>query len=157
MNFKDLHNATNISELKKAYKKYALQFHPDNKDTGNHDKFIALQNEYEQLFERLKHASTDENEKKENVKTYKDIINEIIKFNVNIEIIGSWIWVSGSTYAIKEDLKKLGFKWSKNKKSWYFTTMPYKKKSKKQTTLNDIRNIYGSQTIKKQAVLTHNK
>ena len=153
--FTELTNAKTLTDLKKAYKKLALQFHPDNKDSGNHDTFIALQKEYEQLFEKLKHVSTDENEKKESVKTYKDIINQIIQYNVTIEIVGSWIWVSGSTYPIKEDLKKLGFKWSKNKKAWYFTSQPYKKRSKKQTTMNDIKQFYGYETVKKQASLTY--
>ena len=153
--FTELTNAKTLTDLKKAYKKLALKYHPDNKETGNNDTFIALQKEYEPLFEKLKSQSEHESERTENAKTYKDIINQIIKFNVTIEIVGSWIWVSGSTYPIKEDLKKLGFKWSKNKKAWYFTSQPYKKRSKKQTTMNDIKQFYGYETVKKQASLTY--
>lgn len=152
MHFTNLYEARTLEELKKAYKKYALQFHPD-KEAGNHNLFIALQNEYEQLFNKLKQTG-NESEKNENSKTYKDIINALLKFNINIEIIGSWIWVSGNTHQIKEDLKKLGFKWSKNKKAWYFTSQPYKKKTKKQTSMNDIKEFYGCETVKKQVALT---
>ena len=150
--FTNLYKAETLEELKKAYKKYALIHHPD-RETGNHETFIILQNEYHELFKKLQAKSTNENDKKENSKTYTDIINAIIKHNVTIEIVGNWIWVTGNTYHIKDELKKLGFKWAKNKKAWYFTALPYKKKSKKTMSMNDIKSIYGCETVKKQVAL----
>ena len=38
----------------------------------------------------------------------------------------------------------LGFKWSHNKAAWYFHREPYRKRSKKSMTLDDIRRMYGS-------------
>ena len=38
---------------------------------------------------------------------------------LNIEILGSWIWVTGNTKPNRETLKRLGFFWSKNKEAWY--------------------------------------
>ena len=35
--------------------------------------------------------------------------------NITIELIGSWIWVSGDTREIKEKLKEIGFKWASKK------------------------------------------
>jgi len=44
------------------------------------------------------------------------IINLILHFeNITIELVGSWVYVSGNTKKIKEKLKEMGFKWeSKN-------------------------------------------
>jgi hypothetical protein len=45
--------------------------------------------------------------------------NEEIKNEVKVEEVGTWIWLSGNTKPIKEELKVIGFKWSKNKSAWY--------------------------------------
>lgn len=45
--------------------------------------------------------------------------NEAIKHEVKTEQVGTWLWISGNTKPIKEDLKQIGFKWSKNKSAWY--------------------------------------
>ena len=68
----------------------------------------------------------------------------------DIDIIGSWIWISGETYPIKDELKKLGFKWSKGKSKWFFTkdiTTAKKRYSKK--SYDDLKSIYGCETVKK--------
>ena len=35
---------------------------------------------------------------------------------MNINIVGSWIWIDGNVYEIKNQLKETGSKWSKNKR-----------------------------------------
>ena len=79
------------------------------------------------------------------------IINELIKYDdINIDIIGSWLWVGGNTYAIKDELKLLGFKWSKGKSKWYFTkdiTTAKKRYGKK--SYDDLKSIYGCETVQK--------
>ena len=50
---------------------------------------------------------------------FKDIINELIKYNeLTIEIIGSWLWISGNTYPLRDMIKNLGLLWSKGRKSF---------------------------------------
>ena len=45
------------------------------------------------------------------------IISQILHFeNITIELVGSWIWLSGNTKEIKDKLKELGFKWASKKK-----------------------------------------
>jgi hypothetical protein len=39
---------------------------------------------------------------------------------LEVEVIGTWIWVSGNTYAHKDALWKLGLNWSASRKMWYF-------------------------------------
>jgi hypothetical protein len=46
--------------------------------------------------------------------------------NLKIEQIGTWIWVSGDTYRIKEKLKEMGFFYSAKKKAWFFNGEKFK-------------------------------
>ena len=140
-------NVVTLEALKKEYRKLCKLHHPDL-STGNLATMKAINNEYELLFEQLKHTSTNKNEQTENVNTFKDIINQLIKFDIDIEIVGSWIWVSGNTYPIKEHIKQLNFKWSKQRKKWYYAEGLASKKKGSGIDFDDIRNAYGSQKIK---------
>lgn len=52
----------------------------------------------------------------------REVIQNIITLdNINIEIVGCWIWVDGDTYAHKDILKVLGFRWAREKRSGIFT------------------------------------
>jgi hypothetical protein len=67
-----------------------------------------------------------------------------------IEIIGSFIWVSGDTQPYREQLIKMTFKWSANKSSWYLPPEGYKRRSRKNYSLDEIRNIFGSTEVETQ-------
>lgn len=146
-----------LEELKKVYKKLALQFHPDC--GGDEEIMKALNNEYDGLFEKLKntHKNKDgefyEKETNETPEEWREIIHQLLALkmeNVAIEVIGSFLWVSGNTKPYKDELGKngLGLKWSRNKSAWYLSPDGYRRYSKKSTSLNDIREMYGSQQVK---------
>ena len=78
-----------------------------------------------------------------------NLINALINLDgINIELCGSWLWITGNTKEHKEVLKGLHFRWSKSKLAWYYHTEDYKKSSKKTYSLDEIRDLYGSETIK---------
>ena len=150
--FDTIKKAQNLEELKKAYRKLSLKFHPDC--GGTNAEMAELNNLYESMFEKLKHVHVDGKAPKESTETSADfikIINELIKYDdINIDIIGSWLWVGGNTYAIKDELKKLGFKWSKGKSKWYFTAdVTTSKKRYGKKSYEDLKSIYGCETIQK--------
>src|SRR5690606_21664303 len=105
-------NVTTLEELKKQYRKLAKQYHPDLNENDTTKDMQQINKEYEILFDQLKNnKSNTENEK---ASTYMNIINELIKYeDITIDIVGSWLWLSGDTYPIKNELSKLGFRWSK--------------------------------------------
>lgn len=153
---KYFNNCKSIEDVKKIYKKLAIKLHPDcNKDRDTTKEFIEMSNEYEMMFDKLKNTfvnangETYEKENSEAAAAYKDIIDNILHFeNVTIEIIGSWIWLTGNTYSYKKEIKELNFKWSKNKNAWYFHSEPYKKKSKRALSFDELKALYETSEIK---------
>ena len=63
-----------------------------------------------------------------------------------IEVVGSWIWLSGNTKPIKEKLKDLSFRYAYKKKMWYFGEKI--KNGGKTKSMEDIKSKYGVETIK---------
>lgn len=150
-------NPKTLEELKKQYKSLALNHHPDR--GGILEDMQAINNEYDELFKVLKnvHANaqgetyTSSKETEETADQFKDIINTIIHFqNVQIEIIGCWLWITGNTKPYKDILKKIKFRWSNQKMAWYYHAEPFKKKSKNNLSLEQIRELFTSQTIQTQ-------
>ena len=149
-------NPTTLSELKEQYKKLCMQNHPDL--GGNTADMQEINNEYELLFEKLKNVhrnSEGETYTKESTETAEEFIHIIEVLtplkNILVEICGSWIWVSGNTKEHKDILKGLHFKYAYRKEAWYFHTEPYKKKGKRELTLDEIRDMFGSQSYQKKS------
>ena len=150
-----------LEELKRRYKRLSLVFHPDRVG-GDHDKMVRLNNEYEYLFNKFKniHKNADgqiyEKETDETPQEFQDLVNELLKLKTKgmlIEIIGSFVWCYGNTKPIKEDLKNMGFRWSKNKQAWYLAPKGYKKKSKKTYDFNELRATFGSSVVKDKNII----
>ncbi|RXI37282.1 hypothetical protein CRU99_12120 [Malaciobacter mytili] len=130
-----------IKEAKKIYKTLAKKLHPDT--GGTEEEFKILNAVYTDLIENKIYFSNDS---KIDIELEK-IISLILHFeNITIELIGSWIWISGDTKAIKEQLKKIGFKWATKKKMWFYGEM--KGINPKEKSLEEIKAKYGSETLK---------
>ena len=145
-------NCTTKEECKKMYKKLAFKHHPDR--GGDLDTMKEINNEFDWIMKNGIFKSAKKDAKKDydfSTSQFKDIIEQLIKFdNIIIDIVGCFIWVSGNTYPVKEELKQLGFRYSKNKKSWYIAPAEYmqnRKSYKRQYSMEEIKNKYGCTTI----------
>ena len=138
---KEFQDIEGINEAKKIYKTLAKKLHPDI--GGSEEDFKILNEIYNNLIEHKIYFS---NSSKIDIELEK-IISLILHFeNINIELIGSWVWVSGDTREIKEKLKEIGFKWASKKKMWYYGEMKAKNPNPK--SLDEIKAKYGSETLK---------
>lgn len=134
----ELRRAKTLEELKKVYRKLALEFHPDR--GGTDEQMAEINNAYEEMFNRLKNGS------KEVAGDFMSVIDELMKFDgIEIDIVGTWIWVYGNTYGCKEDLKKLNFKWASKKKKWYLGETTNRRGS---MSYEKITEIYGVEKVK---------
>lgn len=155
--FKNVHC---IQELRSEYKKLLKIHHPDN--GGNVEIMQEINAEYDFLFGILPNVKMEENPEegpKANQTYHKgmtDTLKEVIKNvsiipGIDIEICGSWIWVSGNTYPVRDRLKELNFKFSSKKKMWYFREEMegsyHKFRGKKEMSMGSIRFKYGSEHV----------
>jgi len=148
--------AKTAEELKAAYRKACKRWHPDN--GGNAEVFKQVQEMYARRWERVKdvHVNKDgETYTKETTETaaeFMSIINELVKMpGVDIELCGSWIWCTGNTKPHRAKFRELKFGWSSNKCAWYFHREPYRKRGRRRLSLDEIRGLYGSERIQRDA------
>lgn len=143
-------NIRTLEELRKEYRRLVKENHPDN---GGDSEIIKIINvEYEIRFKQLEACDTTAGAKTYDMaadEKLRAIINAIINLNIEIEICGSWVWVSGNTYGCKDELKSQGFHWASKKKMWYWHDPKEQTRSNGKTTMDDIRSKYGSETVKK--------
>ena len=150
-------NVSTIEELRREYKKLLKENHPDNGGSEEATKQINL--EYEKMFEMLKDKHEQQTKEKAEGFSYKwdaeidrqirEAIQKIIHLDVEIEIVGTWVWVSGNTYPVREQLKEAGFKYIGKRKMWAVHFEQFHKKSKKEIAFDEIRNYYGSEKVER--------
>lgn len=140
-----------IGELRKKYRDLLKMYHPDN-TSGSVEITQEINNEYDSVYADLRHYEDKGSETYtyEENEQFKAVLNEIIGCNMDIEIIGSWIWVF-RCFPYKDMLKTLGFKYAPKKKAWIWHDGEYRRYSKKDMALDSIRAKYGSQKLKKQS------
>ena len=130
-----------INEAKKIYKQLAKKLHPDV--GGSDELFKMLNSIYTNILENGIYFS---NEFKFDLEIEK-IISQILHYeNILIEVVGSWVWVSGDTREIKEKLKELNFKWASKKKLWFYGEM--KGRNPNEKSMEDIKSKYGFEIVK---------
>lgn len=148
----------NIEELKKEYRKLILVNHPDR--GGSEEEAQLINTAYEKAYrfvENKENSGIDENYNnnfkkatKEDIKEFIEIFDKLIKMEgVEIDLVGSWIWLSGNTYFYKEEIKKLNFRFSKKHKKWYYFKNIEKsmKKRGSKKTYKQITKEYGVKKV----------
>lgn len=143
-------DVTSIEELKATYKKLAMKYHPDL--GGSTEDMQALNAEYEKMLRKFAfcHNATESTEYDYSKDKFAEVLQKIITFDIQIEIIGSWIWCFNS-YAYKDQLKELGFWFSKSKKAWVYSGSA-KSKWRSKNSVDDLRDKWGYSTVKTQNI-----
>ena len=81
-----------------------------------------------------------------------DKISELLGLRLEgceIELIGTWIWVSGDTKPVKDKLGKngAGLTWHNKRKRWYWRRSGYRSHYNKKASFADLRSFYGSRAF----------
>lgn len=142
-------NCRTAEELKKAYHAAARAAHPDL--GGSNEEMQRVNAEYEKAAERLANGYTAADETFESMgdfEEYANVLNILFGLGgIEIELCGTWLWITGSTYAHKDALKAAGCKWSRKKKTWYYHSGEYTRKSRKAYSMDEIRDLHGSKKL----------
>jgi len=147
---KYFNSCQSIEDVKHLYKQLAKQHHPDM--GGRTETMQEINSEYSYVIAKLLKGSNLTVEEMESSilssQNYRNAIDAIIGFvNITIELVGTWIWVTGKTYPYKNYLKENGFCYSHPKKAWYYRSEEFKAKFSSKMELSALKRIYGSTTI----------
>lgn len=143
-----------LDDLRKEYRRLAVLHHPDK--GGRVEDMQEINAEYDVFSKKLINRNPDFSEER---KVYETQVSEELKEKVDIvinlpgvivEIIGSWIWVTGKTKEVKTELKEAGFKFSSQKIAWYWHCGYYRKRNGKRFEMDEIRNMWGSSVVEKE-------
>lgn len=156
MKIQDALNTLAISEtpvtlemVKEAYRAAAKKYHPDIYPASEETMKI-VNGAYGSLCEtQFPISNTFETDASDYGSELNHALNKIIIYlDLQIEICGSWVWVSGNTKERKDILKEAGFRYSGPKKMWCFRPNSDRKKYRGTRSIDDIRNVYGSKRVK---------
>lgn len=127
----------NQKEAKSLYHKLCRQYHPDISGKDTTAEMQEINAEFENIFDRLpkderaKTGAADQTESskssgnnttKQTAKRFMKIIEKLIHCEgLHIEIVGSWIWLSGQTYRYPRIISQMGFVYSKKHKKFYLS------------------------------------
>ena len=137
-------------QIKRQYRIASFKFHPDRNPAGL-EMMKSVNVAYQFLVEIAYDGS--ENPIDEEVNSnfgdeLNEAINAVIDLNgLEIEVCGSWVWVTGNTKDHKVAIKEAGYWWAKKKLAWYFRPKDYKSKGRGKFSMDDIRDKYGSESV----------
>jgi hypothetical protein len=142
-------------EAKKLFRELAKQFHPDAQ-TGNNDIMVSIIAEYEKVMKTLPTEKPNNNDNTEQTEEQfnfhvsqemQNILDNISHLPIDIEIIGTWIWVSGDTFKYKSYLTAYNFVWCPTKKMYQWHIEKSKKYHTKAFGIDEIRSTYGTTKV----------
>lgn len=146
-------NCTTLDALKHEYRRLCKIYHPDL--GGDTATMAAINDEYDEVFRRIQSGrttTTETHEAEEAPEASRAVISRlIILAGINIEICGSWVWVTGNTYPNREALKAAGLRYSKCKAAWYWKPECSRSKARRNYSMDEIRQLHGSERIQTRA------
>jgi len=140
-----LNGVETLQELKQLYRKLVKEHHPDI--GGDTAVMTQINLEFEYLYESMP-KTKQEQASGESAEDYMGVVNKVSGLpDIKIELCGTWLWVTGSTYQAKDQLKAAGFRFSPKKQAWYWYYGKYRKTGRRQLSLDEIRRLYGTKEL----------
>jgi hypothetical protein len=145
-----LNAIANQEAIKTAYRKACAKYHPDRNPAGL-EMMKAVNVAYRFLVDIVYDGSErpiDEEVNSDFGEALNAAINAVINLSdINIEVCGAWVWLTGNTRPHKDEIKAAGYWWAKKKAAWYFRPQDYKSSNHGSWDLLKIRDAYGSVSV----------
>lgn len=124
-----------VEEIKAHYRRLAMSNHPDK--GGDLRVMQEINDEYVAALKRCDGRTSTGSDGKEHTYRYDEKvegeviskIDELLKArlaDVHIDLIGTWIWVTGNTKPVKDALKGMGCKWHSVRECWFWNAQPWR-------------------------------
>jgi hypothetical protein len=142
----------NVDQVKKLFRELAKQFHPDL--GGSTETMKEINNEYHEALKGLHGAKSYGDGGKEFTYYYNhdleqelaDMIYRLLGLkmaDVDVSLIGLWVWITGNTRPYKDSIKGLGCFWHSKRTAWYFHSRKVQSRYNPNVSLNQLADIYG--------------
>ncbi len=134
------------ADVKRAYVAACKKYHPDVNPGGlEMMKFINAANDVLKDFTGM----IDADQAETTTQDYPEALNEALSAlcglaGLSFEICGALLWMSGNTRVHMEAIKAAGCKWASKKKLWFFRPDDYRSSNRKEKSMDDIRDKWGS-------------
>jgi hypothetical protein len=150
-------SCSTIDEAKKVYRTLAFLLHPDK--GGTKEQFQDLQNQFESFRPTEQKYQSEYSDFKAQAADFMEIIERLrVIPSIEVELIGSWIWVSGDTRPVSDRIKAAadgtGFKtsWNRARSCWQIHSGNYQKRSGELLSKEEISARYGSTKYEQQNI-----
>jgi hypothetical protein len=148
-------DCSSIEEIKRKFKQLALKHHPDL--GGDPEIMKEVNRQYQEALKKGDGQSYTGDDQKEHIYKYHDELEEELAqkmmdlialkmADVEIYLIGLWLWIIGDSKEYKDKLKALGCWWHPKRECWYFKPQQIKSKRSK-GSLEDLAKKYGIENV----------
>lgn len=150
-------NVRTLEELRKEYLSLAFLHQPSK--GGNAKTMPAINSQYETWTKKLINAHEDFSDARKDWEMFvsEELMNKIGRIihlpGITIELLGSWLWITGNSFAVRDTLNAEGFIFSSKKCSWFFHSGKYIMKDNVLRSMDELRNLFGYQNIESKATL----
>ncbi|UHD51781.1 DnaJ domain-containing protein (plasmid) [Proteus mirabilis] len=149
LNIFGLYGELTEQDIKTAYKKAALKYHPDRNPLGA-ELMKAINAAFDFLMNNLENINKFQSSDKNTHYNFTEELEEVLLtlsglMGIIYEVIGNWVWISGETKEHKDTLKEIGCKWAAKKKQWFYRPEEHKsRRNRKEHSIDEIRTMYGT-------------
>ena len=148
-------NCHTEQEIKKRFHELMLTHHPDR--GGNLEICQEIVGQYHEALKSCQYTGTEYGGERQAYRynetlerEFEDAVNWAMTLSFcKVELIGTWLWVTGKTWAFTTKLQEKGFHFATRKKAWCFHTGTWRK-HRKNFHLDDLRAKYGYEILKEQ-------
>ena len=149
-----------VEQVKALFKKLAMEHHPDR--GGDLRTMQEINRQYQIALQSFDGVTSFDSEGTErtyryNEATETELMEKISKLlalrlhNVDITMIGLYIWVTGETKAVKEAIKSVGgMRWHSKRLCWFYKPETLKNYRPRYSgkDLSELADQYGSRSFK---------
>ncbi len=141
-----------MDELKAEYKRLAKRWHPDL-EGGNLEAMQQINAEYDRLAKILPKVNAKgeryQPQTRESPEAFRAAVVAVQNIpGILVELCGEWLWITGNTREHREVFKAAGYRWSANKSAWYWHEGEYRRSGKKHYSMDEIRMMHGSKSVR---------